>query len=221
MQSGGMQSGGMQSGALEEMPAYEWSAWPHTDRRELEIACRRLEEAKDRTQERIELISERTQWAQRLEQEVRSAARTIQELQEAVDERTVWARRLDLEIEASARRNAELQGEMEERTAWAQRLDRECDELRRQLSERNIREEQLDRDLASRAAHIRRLDRELEERTLAHNRDLDRFAWAAPLDRRFHALLDSAFRLVHRVFARVRQTLGGRSRNPDQLTSHK
>jgi SAM-dependent methyltransferase len=156
---------------------YEWGAWPHNDRREIEIACRRLKDAQDRTNEQTILAAERTRWAQRLDREIALATHKIEDLHQELDRRTQWARQLD--------------GQMGERTAWAQRLDGEIEVAARKIKE-------LQQELSRRAAWAHRLDRELRERTLAHRADLDRLAWATALDRRFHAPLDYAFRLLRR-----------------------
>ena len=177
--------------AGEEL-AYEWDTWPHSDRRELEIACRRLKEVQDRTDEQT----------QRLDREIESAARRIEkldceleELDRELKERTQWAQRLDRELESAARRIEELDCELKERTQWAQRLDRE-------LEEHAARIRCLDH-------RIRCLDQELKERTLAHGRDLDRLAWALAVDRRFHTPLDYSFRVVRRAVHGVRRMLPG------------
>jgi hypothetical protein len=173
-----------------EQPAYEWGSWPHSDRQELEIACRRLNEAQAQASGLTRLVAERTEWAQRLNREIEAATRRIGELETGLSERTAWA--LSLERDAK------------ERTEWAQRLDREVATLaeraaglERDVAERTQWAQRLDRELEQKALDIERLEREVNERSLAHARDLDRLAWAQPLDRRFHAPLDRGFRLLH------------------------
>ena len=94
-------------------------------------------------------------------------------------------------MESARQRIEELDRELEKRAAWAFSLDRELAELHHQLKERT--------------AWALRLDRELNERTLAHGIDLERLAWARPLDRWFHTPLDHGFRVVRRVFDGLRQ----------------
>jgi hypothetical protein len=73
-------------------------------------------------------------------------------------------------------------------------------------------EQLLDLDLENRAAHITNLDREIREQIRAHREDLDRLAWAAPFDRRFHGPLEWVVRLLHRVNYRIGQVFVRRSR---------
>jgi SAM-dependent methyltransferase len=87
--------------------AYHWRSWPHSSRRELEIACARLAEA----------------------------SRQAAQLETEVQERTLWARRLEKELEEQTRRTIALDLEFEERTAWALRLRDEVAEKTRALSE--------------------------------------------------------------------------------------
>jgi SAM-dependent methyltransferase len=181
-----------------ERLAYEWDAWPHSDRQELAIACQRLKEAQDRTNQQTSLVAERTQWAQCLDREIESARQRIGDLGRELEERAGWAFRLDREL-------AELHHQLEERTAWAVRLDGELDELHQQWKERTAWAQRLDLELEEQAARIRYLDRELNARTLAHGRDLERLAWAQALDRWFHTPLDRGFRLIRNAVHGVRK----------------
>jgi SAM-dependent methyltransferase len=104
-----------------ESLAYEWDTWPHSDRRELEIACQRLKEAQDKTNEQTSLVTKGTQWAQRLDREMEAARQRIEELDRELTERAAWALRLDRELD-------ELRHQLKERTEWALRLDRELSE---------------------------------------------------------------------------------------------
>jgi SAM-dependent methyltransferase len=197
---------------MEMGPAYAWGAWPHSDRSELEAACRHLKEAQVRIQEEARRVLERTQWAQGLSRELESASLTIRALHVELEERTEWARRLDSEAAAAARHIQELQETVTERTNWAARLDRERAELLAGLSARTAREHLLELDLQNRADHIGNLDREIQEGARAHRNDLDRLSWAAPFDRRFHGPLDSGVRLVQRVYKSIRQVFFRTSR---------
>jgi SAM-dependent methyltransferase len=179
---------GVQVAAAGEGSAYEWGTWPHSDRRELEIACRRLKGFHERAIEQIGVIDERTQWALRLNQDIELAARKLQEAHERaieqaslIAERTQWALRRDRDVELAARRIEELDRELEERTQWALSLDRERVEL----------------------------EQELSEWTLAHGREMERLAWAQAVDRRFHTPLDRGYGLVRRAVSDVRRVLPG------------
>jgi hypothetical protein len=194
----------VEAAPASETSDYEWDAWPHGDRQELEIACQRLKEAQDRTNQQATLVTKRTQWAQRLDREMESARQRLEELDRELKERAAWSFSLDREIEA-------LHHQLKERTAWALSLDREVDLLHQQLQERTAWAQRLDQELEEHAARIQRLDRELKQRTLAHGRDLERLAWAQALDRRFHTPLDRGFRLVRRAIHGVRQMLPGNS----------
>jgi SAM-dependent methyltransferase len=91
--------------AEDPRDAYEWHAWPHDSQTELEIACRRLQQATNRLPELTKDLEERTAWALRLEKQL--------------EERTAWALRLTKEVE--------------EQNAWALRLDKELQECRQEL----------------------------------------------------------------------------------------
>jgi SAM-dependent methyltransferase len=195
---------GVQAAPAGERSAYEWDAWPHSDRRELQFACQKLKAAQDRTNEQTSLVTKRTQWAQRLDREIESARRRIEELDCELEERAEWAFRLDRELAA-------LHQQIKERTAWALSLDRELAELHQQMKERTAWALRLDQELEEHAARIRRLDQELNARALAHGRDLERLAWALALDRWFHTPLDRGFRLVRYAVRGLRQILSGRS----------
>jgi SAM-dependent methyltransferase len=199
------------AGDTETATAYQWGSWPHSDRSELEIACRHLQEAQVRIDDETARVFERTRWGQDLTSQLESAAQTVQALQLELEERNQWALRLDSEADAAAKQIQELQETVTERTEWAARLDRERMEL---IAERNAqiaRGKLLDQDLETCAAHITKLDREIQERTLAHRDDLDRLAWAAPFDRRFHHALDWAVRLANRIHNGIRKAMGRRS----------
>ena len=198
------ESVGVEAAPAGETSDYEWDAWPHSDRRELEIACQRLKVAQDRTNVQTALVTKRTQWAQRLDREMESAKQRIEELDHELEERATWAFSLDRELDG-------LHHQLKERTAWALSLDREVDLLHQHLQERTAWAQRLDQELEEHAARIQRLDQELKQRTLAHGRDLERLAWAQALDRRFHTPLDRGFRLVRRAVHGVRQMLPGSS----------
>ena len=198
-------------GDMETASAYQWGAWPHSDRSELEIACRHLQEAQVRIDEETARVFERTRWGRDLTSQLESAAQTVRALQLEVEDRNEWARHLDSEVAAAASRIQELQETVTERTEWAARLDRERTEL---IAERNAqiaRGELLDQDLETCAAHIAKLDRQIQAETRAHRDDLDRLAWAAPFDRRFHDPLDWAVRLANRIHNGIRKAMGRRS----------
>ena len=99
-----------------------------------------------------------------------------------------WPHSAQEELEIACRRLREsedrftdLHALMEERTVWAQRLDREIEEL---------------------TARAHRLSQELEAETALVARlgaDLDRLAWAGPLDRRMHGALTFLVRVVGRA----------------------
>jgi glycosyltransferase involved in cell wall biosynthesis len=72
----------------------------------------------------LQLVHERTAWAQSLDSDLRQRDTIIRDLQALVDQQTTWAQTLDREV---ARRDAiirDLQALVAERTAWAQDLDR-------------------------------------------------------------------------------------------------
>jgi chromosome segregation ATPase len=164
-----------------------------------------MKELHERAMEQLGRVDERTQWALRLDRDVKSAARRIEELDRQLGERTGWARRLDQDVKSAARRIQELDRELEERTEWARRLDGEAELAAGRIEELDRESVELNRERAE-------LCRKLEERTLAHGRDMERLAWAQALDRWFHTPLDRGFRLVRRVVRGVGRMLSGRWR---------
>ena len=85
-------------------------------------------------------LEERTQWGQRLDQEIAEKNAYLAQLQKDHDEKVQWALKLDQEV-AQTRASldetndslARLQKEFEERTDWALRLDAELKERRAEL----------------------------------------------------------------------------------------
>jgi SAM-dependent methyltransferase len=116
---------------------------------------------------------------------------TAVELEKEVATRTEWA--------------LELERQLEERTAWALRLDKEIDEFTAWSVEANKEIERLNHGVQEQAALAQRLQQEVDARD-ARVRDLSgemkRLEWAQPLDRRFHKLLDAAYRIARRVRGR-------------------
>lgn len=164
---------------------YAWGAWPHGSQDELEIACRRLEEAyrklkeaEDRSVQRGEMVvnltaefEERTRWALELNQQLRDQTE------------------LDRHLE-------QLNAELEERTAWALRLKKELEQLNAQFEERTVWALDLNRELEARTAQTLQLTTALEQ-----------LAWARGLDRRFHKPLSAAFRTLGRIRDFIRRPL--------------
>ena len=172
-------------------PGYDWGAWPHNPQNELEIACRRLKESQERIKEAIATADERTAWALDRDQDLDKARRRCEELDQTLKERTAWAFRRDQEIEEAAGRIEHLDQELIERTEWALKLDRE-------RAERTEWAVKLEQELEKCSARVTQLERELRERTIGV-RKIDRLAWALPIDRSLHKLLDSVFRIARRV----------------------
>ena len=191
--------------------AYDWDSWPHSDRKELEIACRRLKEAEDRINQQTSLADERTRWAQRLDREIETAAKRIEALDCESEKQT----------QRAIRRIEELEAELKERTAWASGLDGECTRLGQQvkglqqeLADRSAWALRLDQELEEQTGQVRRLQQELKERTLARRQEIveiERLAWARAIDRRLHAPLDYGFRVFRRAVHGVKRMLAGSS----------
>ena len=187
--------------------AYDWDAWPHTDRPQLEFVCRKLKECEDRVKAEEAEVAVRTAWALRCDRDIVDLGQNVENLREELRERTVWAMQLDQELQE---RNQELQ----ERTAWAMQLDQELNErtawamqLDQELNERTTWAMQLDQELNERTAmaiQLRQENEKLATRAAEIARDLDQLAWARVLDRRFHGFLDGAFRMVRWALRRNR-----------------
>lgn len=98
--------------------AYDWHSWPHSSKRELEIACQRLAESA---------------------RQLRKLRDEVAQLEREVQKRTSWARDIEQQLEDRTRWALSLDAEFEERTAWALRLRNELEEKTRYLTrlERN------------------------------------------------------------------------------------
>jgi SAM-dependent methyltransferase len=195
--------------ALDPSDAYEWGAWPHSDRSQLEFVCGQLHESLARVEVEKAIAEERTAWALGLDREIVGLGQQVTQLQEELKGRTEWVRQVERELEGRTAWSLRLNRELEERTAWAFRIDRE-------LKEQSAWVLHLEQDLKSRTAWAFQIEEELKDRTNwalqldAENRkqsssilkltgDIDRLAWAQPLDRWFHKLLDGAFRMFRRA----------------------
>jgi hypothetical protein len=179
-----------------EGDAYEWQTWPHSPQTELEIACRRLTSAeataknqmlqlnaaiKELTTRSLQLerqLEERTSWALQLNHELGETTELTQQLDQQLQERSEWALVLDQELE--------------QRTESTLRLNQELDHRNREFEERTAWALSLNEQLGARNAQIRQLTQHLEQ-----------VAWARALDRHFHGLLDSAYRLVRWIRYRI------------------
>jgi len=75
-------------------------------------------------------LEERTDWALRLDKEVKQRDQRIAQLQREFEERTDWALRLDKGVKQRDQRIAQLQRELEERTDWALQLEKELAEIK-------------------------------------------------------------------------------------------
>ena len=168
---------------------YDWD-WPHSANSELEIACRHLNataEQRRQSDRRLEesngVIEARTAWALSLDREIAEARRIIDDLQKELEDRSAWALGLDRELKS--------------RTEWALRLDQELNQAWQMVR-------QLDQDLQESTGWAFDLDQQLTK--AAHAPPLAeliaRLAWALPLDRRFHKILDRVYRLVRRMRGR-------------------
>jgi SAM-dependent methyltransferase len=157
--------------------AYDWHSWPHNPQTELEIVCQRLEVAHRKLKEVQDQVDERGEMVERLMTEV--------------EERTHWALRLKKEIDDYTGLDLHLQQlnkDVEERTAWALKLKDQSADLNLQFEERTAWALELDRLLEARTKQTRQL-----------TADLDRLAWARPLDRRFHKFLTAAVHALSRL----------------------
>ena len=99
----------------EPADPYEWSSWPHSAQRELEIACMRLRDLercrKDELESLYQELEGRTVWALQQDRDIQVLTDRTARLEANVHEKTQWALRLDKELE--------------ERTAWALHLESE------------------------------------------------------------------------------------------------
>ncbi len=85
-----------------------------------------LHEAESRVHEAEARVTERTEWAQGLDAELKRAVELLDEAEARVTERTEWAQGLDTELKRAATLLHEAESRVIERTEWAQRLDREA-----------------------------------------------------------------------------------------------
>ncbi len=162
---------------------YEWQAWPHTPQSELEIACRRLNDAYQKLKQ--------------AESECAKRGDMVMELMADVEERTNWALQLNQEIEhwkALDLHLDQINQELEERTAWALNLKTQLETLSVQFEERTNWALDLDRQLE---AHTQQ-NTELIQQNAELAKSLDQLAWAKPFDRRFHNFLTALVSMLSR-----------------------
>ena len=156
--------------------SYEWRAWPHNPKSELEIACQRLTAAYQKLKES--------------DAEVDKRGDMVMKLMADVEERTNWALQLNQEIEhwkALDRHLDQVNQELEERTAWALNLKAQLENLSAEFEERTNWALELDRQLE---AHTKQ--------NVELTKSLDQLAWAKPFDRRFHNFLTALVRRLAR-----------------------
>ncbi|MFN8005707.1 MAG: methyltransferase domain-containing protein [Terriglobia bacterium] len=92
--------------------------------KELDQAVLKLRAENDELYKRID---ERSDWARRLELELKDFQNQTNLLQQELLERTAWAQQLNEELQQKDERISLLQKEFDERTAWALRLNQELD----------------------------------------------------------------------------------------------
>ena len=182
--------------AIETQPndfkdPYEWGSWPHSPQKELEIACRRLEEAFQRLKDVEDRVTQRGEMVLELTAEFEQRTQWALELNREVEERTEWALALSQQVKELQALDGHLQqldGLVEERTNWALALKTELEQVTSQCEERTNWALDLNRELEIHKALA-------EELTAA----VDKLEWAKGLDRRFHAPLSTAVRAVRRL----------------------
>ena len=104
------------------------------------------------------LLRERQQNIQRLEEEVAKLDRALTQLQREYEERTSWALQLNRQVESRDQSLMRLRAEFEDRTRWAE-------ELSRQFEDRTRWAKELSRQLESTDKALLKLQSEFEDRT--------------------------------------------------------
>lgn len=158
------------SGPPSKEDPYQWDAWPHDPRQELEIACRMLKGAEDR-------IRELKKDVERSQNLIRRFGAEVDRVNQTLEETVVWAQRLDKEV-------VELQSLVEERTAWAQKLDAE-------IADRTAWALRLQQELQESMASIQRLQQESDDHrrwALQLDEELRGIDWARRINRRWNKL---------------------------------
>ena len=171
--------------------AYDWHSWPHSPQQELEIACERLKKA---------------------QKEVSTGTAT--QLQQELDEKIAWALNLKRQVDEWTAWGAELEKQMRERTAWALQLESQLEERTAAVQHFKKEFEDVNRQMEERTSWALRLQREVEDlkkHALNLSNDLERLAWARPIDRRLHDSLQIVHRLARAARDRINRIL---SREP-------
>jgi hypothetical protein len=165
--------------------AYDWTSWPHSPQRELEIACERLAGLKGE-------VANRTAWAMQIERDLQ--------------EKIAWGVQLGKQVEEWSAWGLQLEKQLEERTAWALQLEKRAEEtagealrISNELADLNLQMEGRTRWALS----LQQETEDLKTHSLQLSKDLDRLAWARPFDRRFHASLHSIYRGIRWVRDRL------------------
>ena len=150
------------------------------DQQQAQLAIEALEaENTKKTRWAVELldeaearVTERTEWAQGLDAELKRAATLLHEAESRVTERTEWAQGLDAELKRAATLLHEAESRVTERTEWAQGLDAELKraatllhEAESRVTERTEWAQGLDAELKRAATLLHEAESRVTERT--------------------------------------------------------
>lgn len=118
--------------AMETEQRVRAEAQQKLDAKESEVAALRpIYEAQ--VAELTASLDQRTEWAHRLDAELKQKAEYLAQLQADYDSKVQWAVSLDKDLEQARAALQVLRAEFEERTAWALQLDSEVKKLRTEL----------------------------------------------------------------------------------------
>ncbi len=148
------------------------------------------------------LLRDRQQNIQRLEEEVAKLDRALTQLQREYEERTSWALQLNRQIKSRDRSLMRLRAEFEDRTRWAEALSRQfedrsrwAEELSQQVEERDKAIVKLQSEFGDRSRWAQELSQQVEEKDKAivklQAEFEDRTQWALQLDAKLQAIRQS------------------------------
>ncbi len=193
--------------------SYNWGAWPHSDRSELQSACRHLKEGDDKIVTLEREVQERTAWARQLEEQLDDRTAWALRVEKDQQERTDWALRLEKEADDLKTRVLDLQRELQDRTDWTHQLEDQISERIAWAQERNRTVQNLEASLQERTDWARGLEVAVTERTEWAHRlqaELDQVtSRLAELESDVPGRIRTPLRAFVRAFREVRRRIRG------------
>ena len=141
------------------------------------------------------LLRERQQDIQRLEEEFARLDRALARLQGEYEERSSWALQLDRQVKSRDQSLTRLRAEFEDRSRWAEELSRQLEDKDKQLEDKDKSILKLQSEFEDRTRWAEELSRQLEDRDKSllklQSEFEDRTRWALEMEARLEAIRQS------------------------------